>query len=95
MAAKAKATKRAGAPTVTGKTPPGSSSAPALTLEERLHRIEAMGKRMESYIQFMCKIGSMNGTSSEVKERAVAVFYQQMVLVESQLAHIYNEFRLE
>ena len=64
-------------------------------MEERLHQIEAMRKRIDGYIQFMCQIAKWNGTSSEVKERAVAVFYAQMVLVESQLGHIHDELRLE
>ncbi len=96
MAVKAKASAKAVAPVAQIKAPARPpATAPPMTLEERLHRIEAMGKRMEGYIQFMCKLPSMTGTSAEVKERAVAVFYAQMVLVEGQLAHIYDELRLE
>jgi hypothetical protein len=90
MAVKPKASTRSVAP-----TPAPISPAPPLTTDERLHRIEAMRKRIDGYIQFMCQIPSMRGSSSEVKERAVTVFYEQLLLVESQLGHIHDEFRLE
>ena len=64
-------------------------------MEERLHRVEIMGKRIDGYIQFMCQIAGQTGTSAEVKERAVKVFYDQMVIVENQLARIHDELRLE
>ena len=96
MAAKAKASTRAAAPAAISAAHGGSgTTTPALTMEERLHRIEAMRKRIDGYIQFMCSIPSMSGSSAEVKERAVAVFYAQMLLVESQLGRIHDEFRLE
>jgi hypothetical protein len=92
--AKAKAPARMPAPAVASKAPPNSSSQP-LTMEERLHRIETMRVRIDSYIQFMCKIAELTGTSAELKERAVTVFYEQMLLVERQLGRIHDEFRLE
>jgi len=95
MAVKAKASSRVAAPPGVGKAPAAPAPTARLTMEERLHRIETMGKRIDGYVQFMCKIASETGTSSEIKERAVAVFYEQMVLVERQLAHIHDELRLE
>jgi hypothetical protein len=92
--AKAKASSRAAAPAAARKAQPVSSTQP-LTMEERLHRIETMRKRIDGYIQFMCQIAQLTGASSEIKERAVTVFYEQMVLVESQLGRIHDEFRLE
>ncbi|MSU77628.1 MAG: hypothetical protein EXS16_05980 [Gemmataceae bacterium] len=91
MAAKAKAAPKM----VPAK--PVSSSAPGqpLTMEERLHRIAALGKRIESYIQFMCQVPALSGNSPEVQGRAVTAFYNQLVLVEGQLAHIHDELRLE
>ena len=91
MATKAKPLARSGEK----KAAAEPAAAPPLTMEERLHRIEAMGKRIDGYIKFMCEIVSQTGTSAEAKERAVAVFYQQMVVVESQLARIHDELRLE
>jgi hypothetical protein len=92
MAAKVKASSR---PASLSAASLVSATPAALTIEERLHRIEAMRKRIDSYIQFMCQIPGLSGSSSERKEHAVAVFYEQMVLVEQQLGHIHDEFRLE
>lgn len=58
------------------------------TLEERLQRIETMGQRISTYIQFMCQVASLNGASAEVKERSVAAFYERMIVVERQLRGI-------
>lgn len=66
-----------------------------MTLEEHVHQIEAMGKRIDGYIQFMCQIGGQSGISAEVKEAAAAAFYQQMVIVERQLAQIHDELKLK
>ena len=93
MAAKVKASSRAVAPPPAAKTQ-ADSTAP-LTMEERLHRMEAMRIRIDGYIQFMCQIVSLTGTSAEVKERAVTLFYEQMVVVERQLGRIHDELRLE
>jgi hypothetical protein len=96
MVAKPKASKRrAAAPSVAGKLKSAGTTSPPLNLEERLHRIEAMGKRIDEFIRFICQIAGQTGTSAEVKERAVAAFYEQMVLVERQLGHIHDELRLE
>jgi hypothetical protein len=54
-----------------------------------------MRKRIDGYIEYMCKIATTAGMSSEVKERAVAIFYEQMLIVEKQLGHIHDELRLE
>ena len=88
---------RAGA---SGSAPAGKLNASAspdlpLILEEQVHRIEAMGKRIDGYIRFMCQIAGQSGTSAEMKERAVTAFYEQMIIVERQLGHIHDELRLE
>lgn len=67
---------------------------PPLTTEDRLARIQALGQRVDGYIQFMCQVGSLNGTSAEAKERAVTAFYERMVIVESQLGRIHEALRL-
>lgn len=68
---------------------------PPWTLEERVHGIEAMAQRIASYIRFICDIDTLNGASAEVKERAVTAFYEQMVIVESQLGRIHDQLQLE
>ena len=68
---------------------------PALTTEERLQRIETMGQRIEGYIRFMAQVGTLQGSSAEVKEKAVRVFYDQLLIVEKQLAKLQEEFQLQ
>ena len=67
---------------------------PAWTLEERLQRIRTLGQRINSYIQFMCNVGSLNGSSAEAKDRAVTAFYERLLVVESQLGRIHDDLRL-
>jgi hypothetical protein len=42
----------------------------------------------------MCQVGGLNGTSGEMKERAVTAFHERMALLESQLASIQEDLRL-
>lgn len=67
---------------------------PAWTTAERLQRITAMNQRIGGYVQFMCQVGDLNGTSAEAKEKAVIVFYEQMVVLERQLGRIQEELQL-
>lgn len=75
--------------------PVQTTSKPPYTFEERLHRIEVLGKRIDGYVKYMCEIATQAGSSNEVKERAVTVFYDQLIVVEAQLAKIHDELRLE
>jgi hypothetical protein len=68
---------------------------PPQSLEDRLHRIEAMGQRITGYIQFMCTAATLNGSSNEAKERGVTAFYEQMLVVENQLRKIQESLWLE
>lgn len=68
---------------------------PPNTLDERVHRIEALGQRIDGYVRFMCEIAALNGTSAEAKDRGVTTFYERLVIVESQLRRIHDELRLE
>lgn len=70
------------------------ATTPPWTTEERLHRIEAMAARINGYVQFMCQAGKQN-TSAEAIEKAVIAFYDQLVHMESQLARIHDNFKLE
>ena len=95
MAAKAKATTKPRIPRVAEKLPAAKSSSMTLTMEERLHRIETMRKRIDGYIEYICQIGKLTGASAEVKERAVTIFYEQMLVVERELGRTHDELRLE
>lgn len=68
---------------------------PPRTTEERVERIEVMGQRIGGYIQFMCQAGNSNGASADAKERAIELFYEQMVVLERQLGRIHEDFQLE
>jgi hypothetical protein len=68
---------------------------PPWTMEERLHRIEVLGQRINGYVQYMSQDGNLNATSVETKERAIVAFYEQLVVTERQLAHIHDSFQLE
>jgi hypothetical protein len=67
---------------------------PAWTMQERVHRIEGLGQKIAGYIDFMCQIARVEGVSEEAKERAVAAFYDRMVLVEKQLGKLQEDLRL-
>jgi hypothetical protein len=64
-------------------------------MEERLLRIEAMGKRIASFVEYMCSVRDLTTTSDEAKEKAVRAFYEKILLVERQLANIHDEFKLQ
>jgi hypothetical protein len=65
-----------------------------LTTEQRLRLIEALGQRINGHVQFMCAVGSLNGTSAEAKDNAVAAFHERLAILEVQLARIQEELRL-
>jgi hypothetical protein len=69
--------------------------APLLTMDDRLRAIEATGQRLAGYVQFMCQIGSLSGTSGEAKDRAVTAFYERLLAAEKQLVRIQENLRLE
>jgi hypothetical protein len=77
-----------------GGTSAASWAAPPGNQEERLQCIKAMLQRINGYVEFMCEVSSLNGTSSEAKERAVTVFYEQMVVLERRLGRIQEDLRL-
>lgn len=68
---------------------------PPWTTEERLLQIDTMAQRINGYVQFMCQAASRKTTSTEVMEKAVVAFYEQMVVMESELGRIHDEFKLE
>jgi hypothetical protein len=68
--------------------------APPWTTEERLKRIEALGERVTGYVQFMCQVSNLKGTSAEAKDKAVAAFYERLAVLERQLGRIQEDLRL-
>jgi hypothetical protein len=65
-----------------------------LTAAEHLQAIESLGKRINGYVQFMCQVANLNGVSPEVKDKALAAFYERMVVLERQLAQIQESLQL-
>ena len=74
--------------------PPDFTTKAPCTTEERLQHILSLGERIQGYIQYMNKVGNMNGTSAEAKERAVVVFHERLVILEQQLNKIQEELQL-
>jgi hypothetical protein len=66
-----------------------------LTTAERLRLIEALGQRVNEYVQFMCQAGNPNNASAEATERAVLAFHEELVLLEGRLGRIHSDFKLE
>jgi hypothetical protein len=64
------------------------------TTEEFLQQIEAMGQRINRYVQFMCSIGSLNGSSGEAKQKAITAFYERLTVLERQLVRIQDDLQL-
>lgn len=93
MTPKAKAHARAA--TVREAERTSTDPSPHLTMEERVQRIQALARRVNDYIQFMCQVASQDNTSAAVREKAVAAFHDQMVAVEKQLGRIHDVFQLE
>ena len=58
-------------------------------------RIEALGLRIAEHVQFMCAPGTSGGISAEVREKALAAFYERLVAVERQLGRIRENLQLE
>jgi len=84
----------AAAPRFGGALPAGLWPTPPWTTEERLNRIEAMSQRISGYVQFMSQVGNLNGSSAEAKEKAVADFYERMVILERNLGRIQEDLQL-
>ena len=43
------------------------SHGPPLTKADRLQHIERLGKRIDAYVQTICQVGSLNGTSPAIQ----------------------------
>ncbi len=95
MNTKKKTPSRTASPPSTAALLAGPGQTAPWTTAERLQGIEAMGQRISGYVQFMCQVGSLTGTSAEAKEKAVAAFYERMIALERQLGRIQEDLRLE
>jgi len=78
-----------------GVPPSDPRFTPPSTTDDRLVHIRALGQRIDGYIQFMCAVGSLGGTSLEAKEKAVAVFHECLQSLEQKLCRIQDNLRLE
>jgi hypothetical protein len=58
------------------------------TTEDRLLHIEALGRRIASYVRFIGAVPSMAGSSGETKELAIAVFHACLAALEPPLGRI-------
>jgi hypothetical protein len=85
---------RSGARLDTPLPPPAPSLLPCLTTQDRLQQIEVLGQRINGYVQFIREVGVLGGSSGEARARAVADFYEQLVILEGRLCRIQEELRL-
>jgi hypothetical protein len=76
------------------ETPPDIGLTPPWTTPERLVHIEALGKRIDQHIRFICAVDTLHGTSLEAKDKAVAVFYERLRALEQQLDRIHVDLQL-
>ena len=58
-------------------------------------RIEALGRRIAEHVRFMCALGTSGATSAEVREKALAAFYERLVVAERQLGQIREGLQLQ
>jgi hypothetical protein len=86
-------TRRAPASPIAEMPPDLGSTAPTTT-EDRLVRIQALGQRIDGHIRFIRSVANLNGTSPEAKDKAVAVFYESLVIAERRLGRIHEELEL-
>ena len=82
------------APVLRVEARPRASKAPPPTTSERLRDIAAMGQRIHGYVEFMCQIGNLGGTSAEAKETALVAFHERLAALERQLSRIHEELQL-
>jgi hypothetical protein len=94
MTEKTKAPARPVRPPIEEGPPAALRDSPPWTTEERLQRIKALGQQIDKYVEDMCQVGNLNGTSGEAKDKAVAAFYERMVVLERQLGRIREELHL-
>jgi hypothetical protein len=94
MATKTKTRARAAAPRPEEELQAGPWLTPPWTNEERLQRIRALGTRINGYVEYIARVGKLSGTSAEAKDKAVAAFYERMVVLERLLGRIQEELHL-
>lgn len=70
-------------------------SSPPSNTQERIKRMEILTERINGYIRYMCKEAGQNASSPESVERAVAAFYEELVVLERHLGKIHDNFKLE
>ena len=64
------------------------------TTAERLAHIHALAARVTKYARGLRTAGQLHGVSAEAKEKAVAVFYERLAVLERQLGRIYEDYQL-
>ena len=94
MTTTAKNPARSPSPSAVQEPNAGPWYTPPWTTAERLQRIEALGPQSTRYIQYICQVDSLDGTSAEAKEKAVIAFYDRLLVLERQLGRIQEELQL-
>jgi hypothetical protein len=94
MTTKTKTRSRRVAPRPEEELQAGPWLTPPWTNEERLQRIEALRQRINGYVEYISRVANLSGTSAEAKDKAVAAFYERMLILERLLGRIQEELHL-
>ncbi len=81
-------------PGLVAGAPAARAASPLATTAELLQGIDQMVQRISGYAQFMSLAVQLSGTSAEAKDKAVADFYDQMVILDRRLSRIQENLRL-
>lgn len=87
-------TKSKGKPLPPPELPLEVSTAPCVTIADRLARIAALGLKVEEHIRTAAAIQTLPGTSAEARERAAALFLERLVFLERALGKTLEELNL-
>lgn len=61
---------------------PGAKPSPPESGAECLEQIKVLGLRVQEYVLFMCRVGSLTGSSDASKDRAVRAFHERLSVLE-------------
>lgn len=87
-------TKSKGKPLPPPELPLEVSTAPCVTIGDRLARIAALGLKVQEHIRVVAAIETLPGTSAEARERAAALFLERLVFLEKALGKTLDELNL-
>ena len=83
-----------GGPLAPVEPPSDLSQLPCVTTEDRIARIQALGRRIDEHVLAVTASGVLPGTSAESRDKAVALFLERLVFLERALGQTLEDLRL-